>query len=532
MSPPDQLPAGHRRTVFGPTIDSIQRELLPALADAALEAEREAMVRSAIGRLLMQFGDWESGLEQLERAVDGLPERSVSRAASLLWLGWPYGSPRSASWHLDQVRRAVAATPDELSAADRLMLDRLYVTRLLLLGDRAGWDLVDRIPDRADEQDVALQAVLAHADLAYAALLWGRYPQADHHVRVTERLSERWYFEGFTDALQSTVVHLDWCLGRWEGLFERALALTTTGHDRFARQESLLVSTKLARACGLPERAGTDPELLLTELLPHEAPELLAMAANEAGHRRLIDGDLDGAVRVTEAAAVEVFASANWLSATELVSGRVEALVAAGRVGEAEELVAELVELAGDPLPELVAAVVAWSRAVLAEPSDPENAAVELREAAELLAALPRPYDVARVRIRLAECLVRLGDRAGAVTELRVARAGLADLRAWPLVAEIEARLARLGVRGAGTSGRRAYGAELSPRERDVVRLVAQGRTNRQIGDELVLSSKTVANHVATARRKLAASSRTALAVAAIAAGLIEHPAEHRAGHG
>ena len=44
MAPPDQRPAGHRRTVFGPTIDSIQRELLPALTDVSLEPEREAMV--------------------------------------------------------------------------------------------------------------------------------------------------------------------------------------------------------------------------------------------------------------------------------------------------------------------------------------------------------------------------------------------------------------------------------------------------------------------------------------------------------
>jgi len=63
-----------------------------------------------------------------------------------------------------------------------------------------------------------------------------------------------------------------------------------------------------------------------------------------------------------------------------------------------------------------------------------------------------------------------------------------------------------------------------------VVRLVAEGRTNRQIAQDLVLSSKTVANHVATARRKLRAPSRTALAVVAIAAGVIEHPTEQPRG--
>ena len=52
MAPPEQQAAGHRRTVFGPTIDSIQRELLPALGGGVLEPEREAMVRSSVGRLL------------------------------------------------------------------------------------------------------------------------------------------------------------------------------------------------------------------------------------------------------------------------------------------------------------------------------------------------------------------------------------------------------------------------------------------------------------------------------------------------
>ena len=111
----------------------------------------------------------------------------------------------------------------------------------------------------------------------------------------------------------------------------------------------------------------------------------------------------------------------------------------------------------------------------------------------------------------------------GALSTRTVLIVGMANL-----LADVVGRLTRLGFRATGTSGRRAYGAELSPRERDVVRLVAQGRTNRQIAQELVLSSKTVANHVATARGKLSAPSRTALAVTAIAAGLIEHPAEER----
>src|SRR6185503_20765304 len=48
MHPP-RPPEGHRRTVFGPSIDAVQRELVPALNDGALPAEREAGVRAALG---------------------------------------------------------------------------------------------------------------------------------------------------------------------------------------------------------------------------------------------------------------------------------------------------------------------------------------------------------------------------------------------------------------------------------------------------------------------------------------------------
>ena len=525
MHPP-RPPEGHRRTVFGPSIDAVQRELVPALNDGALPAEREAGVRAALGRLLMEFGDWDAGLEQLEQAVDRLPDPSVARAVTLLWLGWPYGSPRPVSWHLTQVYRGVASAPADVSESDRLMLDRLHATRLLFCGDPAGWHHVDRIPDLAGTQEVAIQALLAHVDLTYAAMLWGHYERADHHARIARELSSRWYFEGFTDALASTTVELDWCRGRWEGLADRALALTTTGHDRFARLQSVLVSARLAAACRLPQRPGTAPEGLLADLLPHEAPELLAQAASEAARRHLRHADVASAVRVTDAPTSEVLASRNWLSSVEIVPTRIEALVAAGRTADAQALLSELEDLVPHPTPDRAAAALALCRGLLLEPPQPTQAAEQLAEAVQRLTSLPRPHDGALVRARRAGCLARAGARSEAIVELKTARAALVDLCAWADVSVVEAQLRRLGVRGTGRSGRRPYGDQLSPRERDVVALVAVGHTDRQISQALVLSPKTVANHVASARRKLGAPSRTALAVQAIATGVIERPIE------
>ncbi|OXM40407.1 hypothetical protein CFP75_43650, partial [Amycolatopsis alba DSM 44262] len=60
--------------------------------------------------------------------------------------------------------------------------------------------------------------------------------------------------------------------------------------------------------------------------------------------------------------------------------------------------------------------------------------------------------------------------------------------------------------------GRRGYGDELSPRERDVARLLAAGHTNREIAEVLFLSRRTVEQHVASVLRKLKVRSRNELA--------------------
>lgn len=65
------------------------------------------------------------------------------------------------------------------------------------------------------------------------------------------------------------------------------------------------------------------------------------------------------------------------------------------------------------------------------------------------------------------------------------------------------------------------YGTDLSPREREVVTLMAEGETNAQIGFKLVISPDTVKQHVVRIIRKLGAVDRTHAAVTAIRRGLI-----------
>ena len=84
-----------------------------------------------------------------------------------------------------------------------------------------------------------------------------------------------------------------------------------------------------------------------------------------------------------------------------------------------------------------------------------------------------------------------------------------------------------LGADGAAGRARRLLGASgdsapITPRERDVLRLLADGLTNRQIAERLVVSEHTVHRHVTNLLRKLDAPSRTAAAAHALRSGMLD----------
>ena len=136
---------------------------------------------------------------------------------------------------------------------------------------------------------------------------------------------------------------------------------------------------------------------------------------------------------------------------------------------------------------------------------------------------LPRPHEALLARVREARCLLADGQRPAALSVLAEVLDGLSGLGARGDAMRVIRTLNEQGVpaRRPWWGGRRSYGDQLSPRELDVVRLLIDGRTNRQVAEELVLSPKTVANHVDSLMRKLGVSSRTALAVRAVEDGIV-----------
>ncbi|GHH14590.1 LuxR family transcriptional regulator [Streptomyces lanatus] len=128
-------------------------------------------------------------------------------------------------------------------------------------------------------------------------------------------------------------------------------------------------------------------------------------------------------------------------------------------------------------------------------------------------------YERARCRLRHAEALLAADDREAAAVEARAARETAARLGAAPLLERVD-DLIRRGRLGGGGADRSAL---LTAREQEVLRLLALGRSNRQIGEELYITGKTASVHVSNILAKLSAASRTEAVAIAYREGLISH---------
>jgi DNA-binding CsgD family transcriptional regulator len=134
--------------------------------------------------------------------------------------------------------------------------------------------------------------------------------------------------------------------------------------------------------------------------------------------------------------------------------------------------------------------------------------------------AAEQPWDAALCRVRLAEALAVIDRTAQARTELESV---LASAEAWgtpPLRDEAMAAARSLGVRGLTPSTTVPF-PRLTPRETEVLALVAEGRTNGEVANRLFLSPKTVSVHVSRIIAKLGVGNRTEAAAVAHREGLL-----------
>ena len=213
---------------------------------------------------------------------------------------------------------------------------------------------------------------------------------------------------------------------------------------------------------------------------------------------RLAQGQIDAAAGSIRSVLLDTPAPVN---RARMLPAAVEILLAAHDVAAARAASAELSEIALAFGARLLAAASGHATgAVLLAAGDIEAASASLRQACETWRELEMPYEEAQTCLLLAAICEQRGDQDGRRLEIETARRIFTQLGAEPC-------LARIAAQSESTSHQRI--GSLSEREAQVLRLLAAGKKNRAIADELFISEKTVARHVSNIFDKLGVSSRT-----------------------
>jgi DNA-binding CsgD family transcriptional regulator/tetratricopeptide (TPR) repeat protein len=494
-------------------------------------------------------GDGWQELATAQDLVRGLPPSGVhaevlSTVANWAMLHQPGPEACSAAERAVEYARMVGAREIELNA--RITVGCLMVDA----GDvEAGLRELREVKERAVEEGMTYVASRAHVNLPSELEAVGRSREAVPileagivHARKFGLLdSEAWMWGNLSDSLYS--------LGRWDEAAEAAEAALRVGHSAKPQVSGALRLANLALVRG--DVAGAAARLAAARAhygthdpMPQQALPLARIVIGvAAGEGRLLDAraELD---RVVEAGFPPGTQRYGWsvLLAAALAESDARDLPAAepGRAAALDRILAGVKKVTtGAPV---WLAVEQWVRAEVlrAQGRDTPDLWAEVVTAFE---PLEHPYDLALVRHRLAEALLTAGgepERDHATELLRLAHTVAEHLGARPL-ADSAARLAqrtRLALNGtralaAGGAGSgngtedgtphpedpaRALG--LTGRERDVLRLVSAGRTNRQIAEELFISPKTASVHVSNILAKLGVSGRGEAAAVAHRLGL------------
>ena len=218
---------------------------------------------------------------------------------------------------------------------------------------------------------------------------------------------------------------------------------------------------------------------------------------------RLAQGDVGTAATGIRRALAEARSD---LDRCRLLPAQVMIMLAAGELDEAKGGVEELVAISDTfPTAAMRAELEGARAAVAMAEGRPADALPLLRAASATWRELDAPYETAKVSVLIASACRDLLDEEAAVFELRAAADAFARLGARPDLRRVEGLLAPTTA---------AHG--LSAREIEVLRLVADGKTNQAIAAELFLSERTVDRHVSNIFDKLGVRSRTAAATFAL----------------
>jgi len=516
--------------------EALLRTALEAV-DLAAEPERAAALMERLSHAQWHAGRQEAALQTAARALKLLgPDRATATRAGLLsWQAKAY-------MLMGRYRRAVEWARDALAVAEAVG-DRVAEGRALnahgvsamSLGDvDDGEAALRRAMAMARELDLVEDLSTAHVNLADGLHQAGRSGQALEVLREGIAVAER--ARARTTWMRLTLAEILLDTGGWDEVeallpaLDRGLQGTTLLFGELTRATLALhrgrdeeAEAPLARAAVLAadnlEPQFTGPLGALDAERHRRTGDLAAAAAAvDLALDRILCCTDDG-TRVARVAAVGVDVQAD---VAQRARDRGDPEAAAAAAGRAEVLAAFVAAAAADaPDRGLEAAHLASARADLARARGADGPAA-WRAVRDAWTAAGRPYPAAQAALREAEAFVAANDRDAARAPLSAAGAAADALGAGHLRREVHRLAARARVRldgaGADAAPRDAEVPggpaepedpfDLTPRERQVLALLAEGATNREIGRHLFMAEKTASVHVSRILAKLGVRSR------------------------
>jgi DNA-binding CsgD family transcriptional regulator len=216
---------------------------------------------------------------------------------------------------------------------------------------------------------------------------------------------------------------------------------------------------------------------------------------------RLAEGNVEAAAVAVRRVAEE---SRGRFDRPAVLAAGVEVMLVADDLGAAQSMTDELAAVAAGFDAPMVAAMVDYAAGtVLLAAGDAAAALAALRRARGVWHELEMPYEEGRARVHIGLACEALGDHDAAALELDAARATFEHLGARP-------DLERLAALMHDRASAQPHPTPLTEREREVLRHVATGKTNREIATALTISEHTVGRHLQNIFLKLGLSSRAA----------------------
>ncbi|WP_157244719.1 AAA family ATPase [Nonomuraea typhae] len=519
-----------RLALAGLAYPRVARLLRHLLADDRLSRDLRGEARLALGLMVFgQGGDVATGRPAILAAVEELDDRPALAARGLAGLAMPGWGAESLPTHEKWMSRAeeLVATADHPEIAAAVQGNRTALA--MSVGLPEAGRLAQALPATDPSAAVRRQVARAYCNLYDLAATLGRYAEAEDFGRRGLALAEETgaFFPAYL--AQGVALRVDLMTGRWDGLAVRALAAVESKEESpVAALEAHYVLGRLALASG--EWAEAAAHLRASGLDEPDERYLPLVLAAWAGliELHLARSEVAEAVKEAGRATGRLAAKGVWAWGDQVVPAAVEALLRDGRAPEAAELVQRFAAgLTGKQAPSAAAGLHLARGMLEAAGGRHECAAEAFALARAACAALPQPYAAARAGESEAGSRRALGDRTAAAEALAEAADRFAALGATRDAARCRHALRECGV--AMPTVRRKSAGVLSPREREVARLVALGRTNKEIAEVLFLSRRTVETHVATLLRKLGVRSRTEVVSALAAEGV---PAAERPGPG